>query len=67
MTTSPPSPPSALLTPQEAARLLRIHPYTLRKWATDGRVPVVRLPSGRYKFRSDDIETMLRSSAERDR
>jgi len=44
-----------LLTPAEAAAQLAIHPETLRRWAREGRVPVVRLPSGQMRFRPEDV------------
>lgn len=50
-----------LLTVSEAARLLRVHPATLRAWADRGQVPVVWLPSG---FRRFDREEMARVARE---
>lgn len=40
----------------EAARVLGVHPNTLRKWADDGIVPHLRLPSGYRRFRRADLE-----------
>jgi predicted site-specific integrase-resolvase len=34
----------------KAARILGVHPNTLRKWADEGRVPHVLLPSGYRRF-----------------
>lgn len=47
-----------LLTPPEAAARLAIHPETLRRWAREGRVAVVRLPSGQMRFRPEDIAAL---------
>lgn len=52
----------ALLTLGEAARRLRVHENTLRKWADEGRVPVVRRPGGGgyRKFEASVIERLRR-------
>lgn len=39
-----------------AARLLGVHPNTLRAWADKGQVPVTRLPSGYRRFTPGQIE-----------
>jgi excisionase family DNA binding protein len=36
-----------LLSIRHAAQRLDVHPDTLRRWARDGLIAVVRLPSGR--------------------
>ena len=51
----PPAPPR-LLTVAEAARVLRIHPNTLRSWADKGLVPVIKLPNGYRRFAVEEIE-----------
>jgi len=56
----PPAPPS-LLTVAQAARLLRVHPNTLRSWADKGMVPVVMLPNGYRRFAPEEIEAVRRS------
>ncbi|ONH55440.1 hypothetical protein CcI49_28360 [Frankia sp. CcI49] len=52
-----PDPPAApidddteLMTPAEVQRELRISPSTLRRWANDGDIEVVRLPSGHRRY-----------------
>src|SRR4051794_11051842 len=35
-----------LITPQEAADLLRVSPHTITNWIREGRVPHVELPAG---------------------
>jgi len=56
----PPAPPS-LLTVAEAARVLRIHPNTLRSWADKGLVPVVKLPNGYRRFAPAEIDQVRRT------
>lgn len=42
--------PPKLLTITQAARILRVHPHTLRSWADKGLVPVIKTPSGYRRF-----------------
>lgn len=55
----PERPTPDLIGAEAAAHLLGIHSRTLRRWAREGRIPAVRLPSGRYKFWRADIEALL--------
>jgi excisionase family DNA binding protein len=41
-----------------AARELSVHPDTLKRWATDGKVPYWRTPGGHMRFKRSDIEKM---------
>lgn len=51
-------PPDHLLTVHEAADLLGVQPRTLYKWASEGRLPVVKL--GRLtRFRASVIEKLI--------
>ena len=47
--------PDRLLTPQEAADLLHVSRSTLLRWAREGRVTSVTVPSGRRRFRLRDL------------
>jgi excisionase family DNA binding protein len=49
-----------LLTLVEAARLLKVHPKTLEKWARSRSVPAYNL--GRWKFRESELDAWLRRS-----
>lgn len=42
-----------------AAAVLGVSDETLRRWADQGKVRHIRLPSGRLRFRRDDLEAML--------
>jgi excisionase family DNA binding protein len=45
-----------LLEITEAAKILSVHPSTLRRWADTGKVPFVRTLSGRRKFTRSVLE-----------
>lgn len=59
----------ALLSAPAAAQRLRdagvpVSEDTVRRWADRGQIQAVKLPSGRYMFRAEDIDalTQLRAS-----
>lgn len=37
---------------------------TIRRWARDGKLPFVPMPSGRIKFRQADIDALLPPAAD---
>lgn len=47
---------TTFLTIQQAADRIGVHANTLRSWADDGKVPMVKLPSGYRRFDPDVIE-----------
>jgi DNA-binding transcriptional MerR regulator len=50
-----------LLTTSEAAKLIGVHPRTLSRYASEGRVfPTMILPSGHYRWELDDLRRQLR-------
>ena len=53
-----------LLTRREVAGELRISPKTLSRWIEDGKLPVVRLPSGRFRIRRSELEAALKQEAD---
>jgi excisionase family DNA binding protein len=44
----------------EAARYLRVHPTTLRRWANSGEIPVMVTPGGHRRFALSDIARFAR-------
>lgn len=54
---------SGLLAIGEAARIVGVNVWTIRRWADEGRIPVVILPSGHRRFHREDIETILERKA----
>jgi excisionase family DNA binding protein len=52
--------PSDLITPKEAARLLRVHVSTVHRWIRDGRLHAYKRATERYLVRRADVEGMVR-------
>lgn len=50
---------SPFLTPGEVAELYGTTAETVRRWAKEGLIPSVVMPSGRRKYRRDEIESAL--------
>lgn len=48
-----------LLTTAEAAAALAVHPVTLRRWASDGRLPAAVRVGGRWRFDPDLLTAPL--------
>jgi len=49
-----------MLTVTEVARLLRVHPNTLRRWSNEGRIGAYRIsPRGDRRFRREEIARFL--------
>ena len=48
-----------MLATGEAARLLGVHRATFRKYVADGRLPYSRLPGGDFRFKREDVESLL--------
>lgn len=51
--------PNALLSYKEAADLLGIHPGTLRKWVSEGRIGYVKVGPRRVKFRPHQLTDVM--------
>jgi excisionase family DNA binding protein len=43
----------------EAADYLGVHFTTLRRWADDGKVPCIRTPGGRRRFRKSELDAFV--------
>lgn len=48
-----------LLTPGEVAKLFRVDPKTVSRWAARGVIPFVKTPGGHRRFRESDIKALL--------
>lgn len=51
--------PPELLTVNEAAELIRVHPRTITRFIEDGRLPGYQIGNKIIRIRRCDLETML--------
>jgi excisionase family DNA binding protein len=54
---------TALLTTRQVADMLGIHPETVLKWARNGDLPAVKLPSGAVRYRPEQLEAWMQERA----
>ncbi|MCL6422904.1 BldC family transcriptional regulator [Brachybacterium sp. JHP9] len=55
---------SALLTPAEVARLFRVDPKTVTRWAMSGKLSPLRTLGGHRRYRREEVERLLAESSE---
>jgi excisionase family DNA binding protein len=56
---------SEMLTVREVARLLHVHPNTLRRWSNDGRLKSYRIAArGDRRFKREEIARFLAELSE---
>ena len=48
-----------VLTPAEVARMLRVDPKTVTRWAAAGRLDSIRTPGGHRRFRESVVRALL--------
>ena len=49
-----------LLTVQQVAVLLNVHPWTVRRYVHSGLLAHFRLPGGGFRFKRDDVAAVLK-------
>lgn len=49
----------ALLTPSEVAKLFRVNPKTVTRWARAGKLSAIRTLGGHRRFRASEISRCL--------
>ncbi len=47
-----------LLTPEEAARLLKVNPATVRAWLREGKLKGVKLPGGFWRISEEALQEL---------
>lgn len=57
--------PDKLYTPAEVARMFRVDPATITRWADAGKLPSLRTLGGHRRFRAADVEAAM-ARAEKD-
>lgn len=58
----PPKELPNLMTPGEVAKLFRVDPKTVTRWATSGRVRYTRTPGGQVRFYRSDIMELVENT-----
>jgi len=48
-----------LLTAGEVARLFRVDPKTVTRWANSGKITSVKTPGGHRRFRKSEVDALL--------
>lgn len=56
-------PNTELLTAQQVAERLSVHVESVRRWTRQGDLAAVRLPSGRYRYRTQDVTALIEGRA----
>lgn len=52
-----------LITTVAVAKQLTVSPDTVRRWARDGLIEAVTLPSGQLRFRQSDVDALIHRPA----
>ena len=55
-----------ILTAEEVAEYLRIHPYTVRRLVRAGKLPGFKV-GGQWRFRKDEIDSWSKTSVNKTR
>jgi excisionase family DNA binding protein len=53
-----------LLTPGEVARIFRVNPKTVSRWARAGKISTIRTLGGHRRFRAGDVEALVAATEE---
>jgi excisionase family DNA binding protein len=48
-----------LLTPSEVAKLFRVDPKTVTRWAKSGKLSSIRTLGGHRRYRASEVRTLL--------
>lgn len=52
-----------LLTPAEVARLFRVDPKTVTRWAKSGKLTAIRTLGGHRRYRNSEVQALLGKSS----
>jgi excisionase family DNA binding protein len=53
--------PEVLLTPAEVAKLFRVDPKTVTRWAKAGKITAIRTLGGHRRYRQSEVQALLKS------
>ena len=59
MTTARISTGDTLLTPAEVAKIFRVDPKTVTRWAKAGKLNAIRTLGGHRRYREDEVRSLL--------
>ena len=62
MSMSRPNDQEVLLTPAEVAKLFRVDPKTVTRWAKAGKLTAIRTLGGHRRYRSSEVNALLQAS-----
>jgi excisionase family DNA binding protein len=54
-----------LLTPAEVAKLFRVDPKTVTRWAKAGKITAIRTLGGHRRYRQSEVQALLKSTPNR--
>jgi excisionase family DNA binding protein len=54
----------SLKTPKEVARIMRVGPKTVTRWAKAGRLKVVYTPGGHVRIPQEEVDRMLEGGSD---
>jgi excisionase family DNA binding protein len=54
-----------LLTPAEVAKLFRVDPKTVTRWAKAGKLTAIRTLGGHRRYRKTEVQSLLSASLNR--
>lgn len=60
-----PSDQETLLTPSEVAKIFRVDPKTVTRWAKAGKITAVRTLGGHRRYKQSEIQQLMKSQTER--
>jgi len=52
----------SLMTPAEVAKLFRVDPKTVTRWAQSGKLSSLRTLGGHRRYRRDEVEKLLQEN-----
>ncbi len=59
--------PEVLLTPAEVAKLFRVDPKTVTRWAKAGKLTAIRTLGGHRRYRRSEVQALLGIDAKESR
>jgi excisionase family DNA binding protein len=65
MSINRPADQEVLLTPAEVAKLFRVDPKTVTRWAKAGKLTAIRTLGGHRRYRQSQVHSLLNSAPNR--